>query len=109
MRNINSLKNVSQFKEVYNRGKSLANKYLVLYVLPAEGDLRLGISVSKKVGNSVVRHRMARLIRESFLFYKGQLPDGYHLVVIVRVAAHDKGFKEIKDSFGHLLKQHRLI
>ena len=109
MKNINSLKDVSQFKKVYNGGKSLANKYLVLYVLPEQGDFRLGISVSKKVGNSVVRHRLARLIRESYMYYKKQIPDRYHIVVVARNAAKDKNFETIRESFGHLLKLHKII
>ena len=66
MRNINSLSN-SEFQAIYKNGKSYANKYLVMYVSEnPEGKSKLGISVSKKVGNSVVRHRLARLIRESY-------------------------------------------
>ena len=62
-----SLKRNSDFQRVYREGKSYANRYLVLYVLQNQTERnRLGISVSKKVGNSVVRHRMARLIRESY-------------------------------------------
>ena len=109
MKNINSLKNTAQFKEVYQNGKSLANKYLVMYVLPKEGDFRLGISVSRKVGNSVVRHRIVRLIRESYIFYKSSLPDGLNIVVVARNTARDKGLEEIKEAFGHLLKKHELI
>ena len=61
-----SLKRNSDFQRVYREGKSYANRYLVLYVLQNQTERnRLGISVSKKVGNSVVRHRMARLNRES--------------------------------------------
>ena len=65
MRNIDSLKNTFQFREVYENGKSTANRLLVLYSASAEGK-KLGISVSKKVGNSVVRHRITRLVRESY-------------------------------------------
>ena len=62
-----SLKKNGQFREVYKKGKSYANKYLVIYVLENNQDKNyLGISVSKKVGNSIVRHRLARLIRESY-------------------------------------------
>ena len=109
MKNINSLRDTSQFKKVYTGGKSLANKYLVMYVLPEQGDFRLGISVSKKVGNSVVRHRITRLIRESYMVYKAQLPDRCHLVVVARKSVSDKGFETVKESFGHLLKLHGLI
>ena len=62
-----SLKKHKDFQHVYKKGSSYANKYLVMYVLEnqTEGN-RLGISVSKKVGNSIVRHRLTRLIRESY-------------------------------------------
>ena len=58
-----SLKKNQDFKTVYGHGKSCANRYLVMYVLGNDSSgNRLGISVSKKVGNSVVRHRLTRLI-----------------------------------------------
>ena len=62
-----SLKRNEDFRRVYARGKSYANRYLVMDALENQTDKnRLGISVSKKVGNSVVRHRVIRLIRESY-------------------------------------------
>lgn len=60
-----SLKKNQDFRNVYENGKSYADKYLVMYVLENNKNInRLGISASKKVGNSVVRHRFARLVRE---------------------------------------------
>ena len=62
-----SLKKNRDFQNVYKKGTSFANSYLVMYIL--ENGLqenRIGISVSKKVGNSVVRHHLTRLIRESY-------------------------------------------
>ena len=57
-----SLKKNRDFQQVYKRGTSKANRYLVMYVLPNQHMMnRLGISVSKKVGNSVVRFYCARL------------------------------------------------
>ena len=62
-----SLKKNKDFQYIYRKGKSYANKYLVMYVLEnGTSQNRLGISVSKKVGNSIVRHRLTRLIRESY-------------------------------------------
>ena len=62
-----SLKKNKDFKIVYQNGTSYANRLLVMYVLKNQHKKnRLGISVSKKVGNSVVRHRLTRLIRESY-------------------------------------------
>ena len=76
-----SLKKNDQFREVYKRGKSLANKYLVIYVLENNLEInRLGISVSKKVGNSVVRHHLARLIRESYRLHEDMFNSGLDML-----------------------------
>ena len=73
-----SLKKNYQFKFVYNRGKSIANKYLVMYVLKNGKDFnRLGLSVSKKVGISVVRSRVTRLIRESYRLSEENVRRGF--------------------------------
>ena len=57
-----SLKKSKDFQNVYNKGNSYANRLLVMYVLENHTDKnRLGISVSKKVGNSVIRHHLTRL------------------------------------------------
>ena len=62
-----SLKKSKDFQNVYNKGNSYANRLLVMYVLENHTDKnRLGISVSKKVGNSVIRHHLTRLIREGY-------------------------------------------
>ena len=99
MRNIDSLKNTSQFKEVYENGRSCANGLLVLYVYKNDMNIRrLGISVSKKTGNSVTRHRITRLIRESYLNLHAQMPAGYSYVVVARPRAAGKGFSDICDA-----------
>lgn len=70
MRFSESLKKNTQFQFVYRNGKSYANKYLIMYVKENGTDRnRVGISVSKKVGNSVVRHRVTRLVRERITDY----------------------------------------
>ena len=109
MRNINSLKNSSQFSGVYEGGKSFANRLLVVYVLPADDVVKLGISVSKKIGNSIVRHRITRLIRESYLNLRDQIPYGNYIVVIARSAARDKTQAEIEEAMKQLLKKHKLL
>ncbi len=109
MRNIDSLKNSAQFKEVYNKGKSVANKLLVLYVYPQEGSKKLGISVSKKVGNSVVRHRTTRLIRQSYVALKDKLPDGFHFVVIARSATKGVGQQDMNEALEQLFKMQGLV
>ncbi len=78
-----------------------------MYVLPNEtGQLRLGISVSKKVGNSVVRHRTARLIREAFRLNRQKIKDGYDIVVVARPLAKDRSFGDIESAFLHLTGLH---
>ena len=72
-----SLKKYGDFQRVYQNGKSYANKYLVMYILRQNTRMnRIGISVSKKVGNSVVRHRITRLIRESYRLNENKFDDG---------------------------------
>lgn len=82
-----SLKKYGDFQRVYKKGKSYANKYLIMYILEQDAQKnRIGISVSKKVGNSVVRHRITRLIRESYRLNESKFVDGLDIVVIARPA-----------------------
>ena len=104
------LKNTNQFKIVYNNGKSYANRELVMYLRKNDSDTnRLGISVSKKVGNSVVRHRVTRLIRESYRLNEEKLLQGYDIVVVARANAKGKAYFDICHAFLHLAKLHRII
>ena len=110
MRFSKSLKNNRDFQNVYKNGKSYANKYLVMYVFENnENCNRLGISVSKKVGNSVVRHRITRLIRESYRLHENIFISGLDIVVIARNSASDVGYKEIESALLHLAKLHGTI
>ncbi len=104
------LKKNSDFQEVYRRGRSFANKLLVMYVLPIGGEAssRIGISVSKKVGNSVVRHRVKRLIRESHRLNRQKIAGGFNIVVIARNEAKNRNYWDIEKAFTHLLAMHRL-
>lgn len=105
-----SLKKNQDFQKVYRNGKSYANKYLVMYVL--ENDLqknRIGVSVSKKVGNSVVRHRLARLIRESFRLNGDKFQSGWDIVVIARNTARGKNYWNISSAVMHLGKLHNIL
>ncbi len=105
-----SLKKNSDFKNVYTHGKSFANKYLVMYVL--ENDLginRIGISVSKKVGNSVVRHRVTRLIRESYRLHENIFNSSLDIVIVARKSTFNIGYAEIESALLHLSKLHHIL
>ena len=97
------LKKNIDFGKVYRKGKSRANRQLVLYILSNGTDKnRLGISVSKKVGNSVVRHRIKRLIKEAYRLNEPAFARGYDLVFIARTDAAGKTYEEIKNSVLHI-------
>lgn len=104
------MKNKTSFKYVYNNGKSYANTYLIMYVMKNDTEMnRLGISVSKKVGNSVIRHRVTRLIRESYRLNENMFNSGLDIVVIARAGARDKGYNEINSALLHLGKMHKIL
>ncbi|MDO5154328.1 MAG: ribonuclease P protein component [Eubacteriales bacterium] len=110
MKQFISLKNSLEFGNVYKRGKSYANKYLVMYIVDNNlGVNRLGISVSKKVGNSVVRHRTTRLIREAYRLHKDELVIGKDIVVVARVNSKGRNYFEVESAFLHLAKLHHII
>lgn len=105
-----SLKKNHQFRFVYQNGRSYANKYLVMIIKEnGLGINRIGISVSKKVGNSVVRHRVTRLIRESYRLHESVFNSGLDIVVVARNTAADVGYFEIESAMLHLAKLHKII
>ena len=105
-----SLKKNKDFKAVYSSHKSRANKTLIMYVVKNGREKnRLGISVSKKVGNSVVRHHLTRLIREIYRRQENSFVRGIDIVVVVRPAAKDIDYNNMKESFLHLAGLHGII
>lgn len=105
-----SLKKNKDFQNVYKYGISYANKYLVMYVLEnGTSQNRLGISVSKKVGNSVVRHRLKRLLKESYRIQEDRFRCGLDIVVIARIGAKGRIYREIESALLHLGYLHEII
>ncbi len=107
LRPLPALKSKSDFAGVYRNGKAYGSRLLVLYIYESEKGQeagRLGISISKKVGNSVERHRLRRLIRESFRLRKSEWAAADYCVVARREAA-GKSFREIEDCLLYLGKK----
>ncbi len=104
--NFKRLKKNHDFLKVYRKGKSLAQHYIVMYYI-ANGLKfnRIGFSISKKVGNSVVRNRIRRLIFESFLLQQDKIEQGYDFVFIARKKASVAGFKEVSNNIERLLEK----
>lgn len=110
MKHFNSIKKNKDFQAVYKTGKSYANKLLVMYVKKTDmPKSRIGISVSKKVGNSVVRHHITRLIRESFRLHEDMVEAGLDIVVVARAAAKEENYKTIESAYLHLCGLHNII
>ena len=110
---VQSLKKNKEFRLVYRRGESLSNKLLVLYTFKNrrnkdEKNLpynKVGISVSKKVGNSPVRSRVKRLILESYRLNCTSLEEGYDFIFIARNPIVGKSYKEVESAVMHLFKK----
>lgn len=105
-----SLKKNRDFQNVYRHGRSYANHYLVMYVLEnGSGKNRIGISVSKKVGNSVIRHHVKRLIKESYRLKEESFRSGLDIVIIARVSAKEITYRQTEKSLLHAAKLHGII
>lgn len=105
-----SLKKNSDFQNVYRNGKSYANRYLVMYILENRTNSnRIGISVSKKVGNSIVRHRVKRLVKEAYRLHESEFRNGLDIVIVVRKSANKISYWDIESALLHLLRLHSII
>ena len=99
------IKKNSDFQTIYKKGKSVANRQFVAYTYNNSENkhFRLGISVSKKLGNAVTRNRIKRAIRENFKVHKDDII-ARDIIVIARQPAKDMTTLEIQGSLEHVLK-----
>ena len=110
MKRFPSIKKNSDFQTIYRTAKSYANRQLVMYVKKTgEAQSRIGISVSKKVGNSVIRHHLTRLIRESYRLHEDMFNNGLDIVVIARSTARNISYHETESALLHLGGLHKVI
>lgn len=97
------LRSNSDFQRVFRDGRSTANRYAALHFLEHEGDSRLGIAVSRRLGGAVVRNRIRRRIREAVRRIEGMVAPGWDLVIVARRGAMAALFSELEQGIALLL------
>lgn len=99
-----------EFNRVFRKGKFFAGKFIILYSLKNyRGNSRMGITTSKKVGNSVKRNRLRRLIKENYRLYEDYIKEGNDLVFVARSNLEMPDFYDIKKEMKFLLKKLNLL
>lgn len=106
MKKSRRVKSEFDFQKVFKKGKSFANRQFVVYGLPKEeqDQFRIGLSVSKKLGNAVLRNQIKRYIRQSFHELDSGLLQNMDYVIIARKPAATMNCEETKKSLEHVLK-----
>ncbi|MBB5174782.1 ribonuclease P protein component [Texcoconibacillus texcoconensis] len=101
------LKKNEEFQEVFKKGKSFANRQLVLYKCENQNQehFRVGLSVSKKIGNAVVRNQIKRYLREAIRHMDPPLKGGYDYIVIARKPIRNMSSNDIQKSLHHVSKK----
>lgn len=110
------LKRRSEFGRIYSKGRSNATDLIVVYVLPLSdlgrdfrarrsSGVKIGFSVSKKLGGSVARNRVRRLLREAVRCYLPQMKAGYSVIVLARVKAGTATLQQLTASLGTLFSR----
>ncbi len=105
------IKKNEEFQLVFKNGKSVANRQFVVYSLKKESQqqFRIGLSVSKKVGNAVTRNRIKRYLRQSFLELKDDIKNDMDYIIIARHQAASLDFHETKKSMEHVMRIARVL
>ncbi len=104
------IKKNKDFQVVFKKGNSFANRQFVLYILqkPEEKEFRIGLSVSKKIGNAVTRNKVKRLIRQVFSEEKHRISNGKEFIIIARKPAAEMNYHEVKGSLNHLFRKAKI-
>lgn len=111
MRKEYRIKKNKEFQEIFKNGKSVANRQFVLYTLKKseQSHFRIGLSVSKKIGNAVTRNRIKRYIRQAFHEFDGNIHNEWDYIIIARKPTAGMDFFEVKQSLTHVLGLARVL
>ena len=105
-----TLRKNSEFRHVYDKGKSFANKYIVMFFIKNNLDFnRVGFATTKKLGNSVVRSKFKRRMKESYKLNMTKFTQGYDIVFLSRANAKDISYREVESAILHLGKISKLL
>ncbi len=100
----------ADFQTVYRHGSSKADKYIVLYRMEnGTGESRFGVSVSKKVGNSVVRHQIKRRLKEIWRLNRKNEQEGFDVIAIARGPAAKADYRILEKSLLRLLERSETV
>lgn len=105
-----SMKENHLFRRLYNKGKTVADGRLALYVRRnGRKENRLGFTVSTKLGHAVVRNRTRRRLREIYRLHEGEMVSGMDVVVVARVRAAHSNYHQLEESFLKLARKLELL
>ena len=103
------LRGKKDFNNIYRRGKSIGEKYIVLFFKRNNLEYsRTAFLASKKVGNSVLRNRARRLMKESFKTVNNDLKEGYDIIFIARNTINGMKEKDVESSLKRAIKKGKL-
>lgn len=91
-----------EFDEVFQKGRSLANKVAVLYFLRQESGCRVGFAAGRRLGGAVVRNRARRRLREAVRRLRGRMGSGWAVVLVARRGALEAEFGELLEAVESL-------
>lgn len=95
----NVLRRKSDFSALYNKGKSVGDRYVVVFYRKNQLDFnRIAFLASKKVGNSVERNRARRLMKESYRQLEGELVQGFDIIIIARNTIQGTKCRDVEKS-----------
>jgi ribonuclease P protein component len=106
MRKEYRVKKNEDFQEIFKKGKSVANRQFVVYTLKKQEQkhFRIGLSVSKKIGNAVTRNQIKRYVRQVFHEFDGYIHNDVDYIIIARKPTADMDYFEVQKSLTHVLK-----